>query len=227
MISDLFLAEDLIDAVVNPYRTMEEHEMAAARLGALAAHGTRIDVASLSGAAIADIELVPGHVWRWAINEAKQVSIGDSRPRLPKQELIDGLFDAETDRMSRLLLIDAVLTHPEVEERFSEFDEHGEAVPLNRLPNIWPRDRLARLCRASERDTEDGQADGNLTELGMLLLQVATPSALALLGGAITTLRQMDRASHSLLEVVEGFVPPEDDDLALRLGIRRPDDDFR
>jgi hypothetical protein len=219
VISDLLLAADLVDAVANPSLSIGEHEAGAARLAILAAHGARLDVVSLEGAAIADVDLLSNHVWRWAINEAKQAS-GSERPQLPQQELIQALFSAETDRVSRLLLAESVLTHPEAEARFADFDELREPVPLQRLPNVWPRDALIGLIAEAEGETEGRQPSADLTEMGMILLQIATPAALALLGGTIWTLREMGRETHPLVEFVRAFIAGEDEELAQRLGLR-------
>jgi hypothetical protein len=148
MISDLLLAADLLDTVANPFRTIEEHEAGAARLAALAVHGANVDDLSLEGATAADVDLLSEHVWRWALNEAKRVSSERGRSQLPQPELIEALFSTETDRVGRLLLVESILTHPEVEQKLSQFDEVREPVSLEQLPNVWPRDHLIRLSQA-------------------------------------------------------------------------------
>ena len=227
MISELLLAADLVDAVANPYSSIEEHENGAARLAMLAAHGARVDNISLENATEVDVHMLSGHIWRWALEEAKRASPRDSPPHLPNEQVIEELFAAETDRMSRLLMVESVLTHPEAEAKFTEFAELREPVPLEQLPNIWPRDHLIRSSRESEGETDDRQAEANLTELGMIVLQIATPTAIALLGGTIMSLRDRGRESHPLIEAVRAFVSAEDEDLALRLGIRRRGDSAR
>jgi hypothetical protein len=118
-------------------------------------------------------------------------------------------------------LAEAVLTHPEAESKFRELDERLEPVPLEQLPDVWPRDYLIQLSRAVEGDTDGGRTEVNLIELGMVLLQIATPAALAALGGTILTLRQMGRDSHPLLRAVQEFISTvEDEDLERRLGFR-------
>jgi hypothetical protein len=228
MIGNLLLAADLIDAVANPYRTIEEHEIGSARLAALAVHGARFDIASLKSATSSDTELLPEHVWRWVINEAKQASDEHGGVELPAQDLIEALYSAETDRVGRLLLVEAVLTHPETELKLNEFDEVRSPIPLEQLPNVWPRDRLIRLSRASE-DTREGEgesAETSLAELGMLLLQIGTPPALALLGGTVMALQDR-REHHALLETIQAVVTVEDEDLWQRVWGRpergRPD----
>lgn len=221
MISDLLLAADLVDAVANPFRTIEEHETGASRLSVLAVLGARIDVVSLESATIADIDVLSGYVWRWAINESKQTSSEDPGLRLPQHAVMEGLFFSETDRLGRLLLLESVLTHPEAEEKFARFEESSEPVPLEQLPNVWPRDHLSRLSQDAESETESRQPDANLTELGMLLLQIATPAAIALLGGTILGLRNKGRENHPLLGAVQASIAAADEDLAQRLGLRR------
>lgn len=226
MINDLLLAEDLLDAISNPSRTMEEHETGAARIATLAMHGVNIDVASFEGETTATgIDLLPGHVWRWALNESKQWSEAtELHARLPQRDVLQALYIAEIDRVERLLLMESTLTHPEAETKLSELDELRNPVALGQLPNVWPRDYLIELCRGAETDSEGRSQNLDLAELGMMLLQIATSGTLALLGATIVTLRERGRENHPLIQDVRAFIGEENEELAQRLGLgRRPD----
>jgi hypothetical protein len=219
----LLIAADLIDFVANPSRTIEEQETGAARLAMLASHNAPIDSLSLEGISEADVNLLSGHVCRWALNQAKQTTSRGAESRLPRQVVLQELFNSESDRVCRLLFLESVMTHPETERKLAEFDECDEPIPLDGLADAWPRNYLIELSRREDSET-DHQAEADLTELGMLLLQIATPAALTLLGGTVMTLRQHDKEDHSLIGILRTFVSEREDELALRLGLRsRPE----
>jgi len=207
MTKSLLLAADLLDALANPYRTIEEHESGAARLSTLAARGARVDITLLGKAIPEDADLLPDHLWRWALQEAKSTVNETPDDSLPGEEFLDRLYDIESDRMSRLLLVESVMTHPLVEQRLSRFDREFKPLPLAELPKIWPRARLIRLSADSQSEDDSGERTSeSLAEFGMLLLQVGTPAALAFLGGTIVTVRDRPGAEQPLIRFVREFV---------------------
>jgi hypothetical protein len=238
MIANLLFAADLVDMVANPSSTLEEHEMGAARLAVLAAHGAGTAALSLQDASEADLDLLSGHIARWALNEAKRADVDTHETRrstqakrvdtrtpeegLPKQAILQRLFMSETDRLCRMALTEAIITHPETERKLADF-ENGDPVPLEQLPDdTWPRNYLLELAGPREGETSPQQV-ANLTELGLLLLQIATPTALAFLGATVVTLRQRGMDDHPLLQDVELYAAL-DDELAQRTGFRtRPE----
>jgi len=225
MIVDLLLAADLIDAVANPSRTIEEHEAGAARLATLAIHGVGTELLAPEDAKTTDIDLLSGHVCRWALNEAKQTSDRELKSHLPQQEFLQGLFFSETDRIGRLLLTEAIVTHPDTEQKFEQFAEIRNPVPLEQLPNVWPRDYLLSLSSAEESEGTS-HSERDVAELGMILLQIATPAALTLLGGTVMALSHRRREEHPLVQFLRTFVVGQDEGLARRLGLRSEPDRF-
>jgi hypothetical protein len=230
MIATLLFAADLVDKVANPSSTIEEHEMGAARLAVLAAHGAGTEALSLRDASETDIDLLSGHISRWALSEAKRVHTGKLEAGLPGQAILQQLFISETDRLCRLTLTEAIITHPEIEQKLAGFDERRDPVPLEQLPDdAWPHNYLLELFSPEEGDTSRQQVesrrqvDANLTELGMLLLQIATPAALAFLGATVIALRRRGRDDHPLLGFLEIYAR-RDHELAQKLGLQsRPD----
>lgn len=225
MIESLLLAADLIDAVANPSRTIEEHEAGSARLAKLAVHGVGTDLLTLEDAKMTDIDLLSGHLYRWALNEAKQISDRELKSHLPQQEFLQNLFFDETDRIGRLLLTESIVTHPESEQKFEHFAEIHGPVPLEQLPDVWPRDYLLSLSSAEDSEGSS-HSERDLTELGMILLQIATPAALTLLGGTVMALRRRRREEHPLVQFLRTFVVGQDERLAQRLGLRSEPDRF-
>jgi hypothetical protein len=223
MISNLLLGAELFDSVANPFRTIEEHELGAARLALLASRG--LNVGSLEETRLTDLDLVPGHIWRWALNEAKEVEGSGARPGLPNQEVLEALFLHETDLLGRLLYVEAVVTHPQVEREFRQFEEQREPSPLEQLPNVWPRNYLIELSRGAGHDSETEAPDLRILELGMILLQIGTPAALALLGGMLLAVRRKGEEENSLLRYVRAFAE-QDEELGQRLGLHRSRDRF-
>lgn len=219
MSTKLLLLTDLLEPLANPYATLEEHESAAARLAGLAIRGARVDISSLREANVDDLDFLPNHVCRWALQESKsaeqEVGVETS---LPDQEFLDALYDNETDRTMRLLLVESVLTHPNTETALARFNEAPWPVPLLDLPALWPRSRLIHWCEAS---LGEGPAVEQLTEFGMLLLQTGTPGALAFLGAAILNLREWGISEHPLVRTIDDFVRSLDGDeeIGARLGI--------
>lgn len=217
----LGLSANFIDYMTNPVHGDEINQTYASRFIEL----TQRDEGLLGQLAADDLyasdtDLLSMQSWLWYLKWLA------TRTALPRDEFLTALYADADDSLVRLLILDSVMAHPSVVRAYGDIQE-SQFGHLNELPPSWPRNLLLSLV--SEGQATGGDVGASPTEqlettleIASSLLQITSPSAIALLRGLLQHPWQMHDEVARLVDGVlqsSGMSASEVDQLRHRLGL--------
>jgi len=160
----LGLAAEFLDGLTDPARSVEEHELHAARFAELLARDPQLgELLTGSDLGAADVDLLSTAAWLWYLTWLRSSGVG-----LPGPAFLDALFDSTGDHLVRLKIVEAAATDATIGR-----EDRG---PGGRPPGdsqAWLTRRIRRLATA-----EDGeQAFEEANDFALYLLQVGNDTA--------------------------------------------------
>ncbi|MEU6254250.1 hypothetical protein [Streptomyces sp. NPDC047043] len=217
----LGLSANFIDYMTNPVHGDEINQTYASRFIELTQRDEGlIGQLAADDLSASDTDLLSMQSWLWYLKWLA------TRTALPRDEFLTALYADADDSLIRLIILDSVLAHPAVVRAYSDIQE-GQFVHLNELPPSWPRNLLLSLV--SEGQATGGDVGASPTEqlettleIASSLLQITSPSAMALLRGLLQYPWQMQDEVARLIDGVlqsSGMSASEVDQLRHRLGL--------
>lgn len=194
MTRDVLIAGGLISRLLGPAYGEGGSEDAALHIAGVTERlsAKKVDERSLPLFCVSDTELLTAddlsaEGWIWLLEKASAQD--DELP----DRLLNDLYDAFTDAIVRVRIVDAVTSHPALDRRLEEAIggfRRGQARKLPDLPPNWPtrwlRQRLdPREEHADEPSWSHEGRGAAIQEMTLYLLQAGTETALTVLAGLL------------------------------------------
>ncbi|MFJ3794630.1 hypothetical protein [Kitasatospora sp. NPDC090091] len=130
-----------------------------------------------------DTGLLSMQSWLWYLRWVA------TQEKLPSDGFLNVLYEDASDSLLRLVVLDSVMTHPVIVQRYSDIPER-QTVHLEELPPSWPRDLILALISPELADSLaiDARPAGQIAEIvevSFSLLQIGNTPAMVILRGLL------------------------------------------